>query len=457
MVLLVTTVAIFGFNRVIAQYLLGADLQQRAQTELSSDVLRCEPAQGGLAAFQACLHQSDTASVIEPASIYYKVCGLATSGAQEGVEDATCSAVRAVLSAQALASNAQAGAIPVDSGEWMTAQTSVTSAVAFPPRLVMLKTADVQRYATAIWDLRDSLLTTLFPMLIVVLVFASWVMFRFAMHPVNQLKRTIEQFGADNLSNNTLVAPASLVEFQSFVDVFNSLRQRLSTSLSQSQRFAADASHELKTPLTILRGRGEILVATLVRGSDQQVMALELVEEVERMSEIVEKLLLLSRADAKSLLLDTQTHNFSALMDDFLEDAAGFAPDLDLKTDIAPNIVWACDVALVRLLVQNLYTNAVKYNIPSGWIYFKLHSTPSHVVLRIENAATGIPQDLERNAFSRFYRLDDARSSSRSGHGLGLSICREIADVHNAKIDMTVLDDRVVMTLTFELVPAITI
>jgi two-component system heavy metal sensor histidine kinase CusS len=218
-----------------------------------------------------------------------------------------------------------------------------------------------------------------------------------------------------------------------------------------------DASHELKTPLTILRGRAEILVASLLRGSDQQVMALELVEEVERMSEIVEKLLLLSRADAKSLLLDTQTHNFSTLMDDFLEDAAGFAPDLDLKTDIAPNIVWACDVALVRLLVQNLYTNAVKYNIPSGWIYFKLHSTPSHVVLRIENAATGIPQDLERNAFSRFYRLDDARSSSRSGHGLGLSICREIADLHNAKLDMTVLDDRVVMTLTFELVPAITI
>ena len=457
MVLLVTTIAIFGFNRVIAQYILGAELEQVAQAELSSDVSRCEPVQGDLAAFLACLHKTESPKIIEPVSFYYKVCGLATSGAQEGVEDATCSAVRSVLSAQALASNAQAAPIPVDSGVWLTAQTPVTSAVASSPRLVLLKTADVQRYATAIWDLRDSLLTALFPMLLLVLVFAAWVMFVFAMHPVNQLKRTIEQFGADNLSNNTLVAPASMVEFQSFVDVFNSLRQRLSTSLSQSQRFAADASHELKTPLTILRGRAEILVATLVRGSDQQVMALELVEEVERMSEIVEKLLLLSRADAKSLVLDTQTHNFSALMDDFLLDAAGFAPDLDLKTDIAPNIVWACDVALVRLLVQNLYTNAVKYNIPNGWIYFKLHSTPSHVVLRIENAAVGITKDLERLAFSRFYRLDDARSSSRSGHGLGLSICREIADVHNAKLGMTVLDDRVVMTLTFELLPVITI
>ena len=244
-VLLVTTVAIFGFNRVIAQYILGAELEQVAQAELSSDVSRCEPVQGDLAAFFACLHKTESPKIIEPVSFYYKVCGLATSGAQEGVEDATCSAVRSVLSAQALASNAQAAPIPVDSGVWLTAQTPVTSAVASSPRLVLLKTADVQRYATAIWDLRDSLLTALFPMLLLVLVFAAWVMFVFAMHPVNQLKRTIEQFGADNLSNNTLVAPASMVEFQSFVDVFNSLRQRLSTSLSQSQRFAADASHEL--------------------------------------------------------------------------------------------------------------------------------------------------------------------------------------------------------------------
>jgi signal transduction histidine kinase len=171
------------------------------------------------------------------------------------------------------------------------------------------------------------------PFVLFSVVCAVWLLVALVMRPIDTIKGSVQRLSADNLSSNQFVA-APYIEFQGFVDVFDSLRRRLSNSLSLSRRFAADASHELKTPLTVLRGRAEMLVASLSRGSDEQAMALEVLEEVERMSEIVEKLLLLSRADAKALVLEKNIHNFSDLMDDFLSDAASYAPDIELRAAI---------------------------------------------------------------------------------------------------------------------------
>ena len=105
----------------------------------------------------------------------------------------------------------------------------------------------------------------------------------------------------------------------------------------------------------------------------------------------MEKLLLLSRADARALVLEKNIHNFSDLMDDFLSDAASYAPDIELRTAIQPGVFWVCDVALIRLLVQNLYSNAIKYNEPKGWVRVSLESRAGRGVLIIENPAKDIP------------------------------------------------------------------
>jgi signal transduction histidine kinase len=111
--------------------------------------------------------------------------------------------------------------------------------------------------------------------------------------------------------------------------------------------------------------------------------------------------------------------------------------------------MWKCDPDLIHQLIGNLYDNAVKYNVAKGWIHFQLRQDDHRFYLSIENPSSPLPADFEKQAFDRFYRADDARSRSIDGLGLGLSLCQEIAAVHEARLDVKVSDEGIVIfTLT---------
>ena len=99
-------------------------------------------------------------------------------------------------------------------------------------------------------------------------------------------------------------------------------------------------------------------------------------------------------------------------------------------------MIWRCDPALIQQLIHNLYTNAVKYNRPDGWIKFTLSSDGHMLELAIENTSENIPADLKEKAFDRFYRGDVARTRKVGGTGLGLSICHEIAMLHQGTLTL---------------------
>jgi signal transduction histidine kinase len=435
--LLGITFSIIFSNRFVAQFMLTAELERVAAIELAADVERCQGKGTDQDEFERCLHMTMRSDSIEPISFYYQTCWSPAS------DSATCASARAAVLSQTV------GVASSDVTVTQWADVLVASVPVRAGSFVLLARDDVRHLLIRMWSLRDNALIYVLPFVLFSVACAVWLLVALVMRPIDKIKGSVQKLSADNLSSTEFVA-APYIEFQGFADVFDSLRRRLSNSLSLSRRFAADASHELKTPLTVLRGRAEMLVASLSRGSDEQAMALEVLEEVEHMSEIVEKLLLLSRADAKALVLEKNIHNFSDLMDDFLSDAASYAPDIELRTAIQPGVFWVCDVALIRLLVQNLYSNAIKYNEPKGWVRVRLESRAGRGVLIIENPAKDIPPELPSHAFDRFYRLDSARSSSGAGHGLGLSICQEIAHAHRAKLNMTVLPYSVRLTVEFD-------
>ena len=449
LILLAVGAVIILANRLTAQYFLVQSLQQVALTELLVDVQRCQQQDHKQVSFSHCLRTVNSARAIEPISVYYNVCDASTYA------NNACLAARQALAQGRVTFDRyapgdfslQVGHLSLNNRDWLAAYAVPVTAAS--SSLVLLEKASVKPLSQEMWTLRDSVTFYTLPVILLSISLAVWLMVSLLMKPVNELRKTMQTLSVDNLEDS-VAAPARFFEFQSFVDVFNDLRMRLSRSLSQSRRFAADASHELKTPLTVLRGRTEALVSRLERGSDQQVMALEVINEIDNMSEVVNKLLLLSRADAKALVLDKKPHNISEMLEDFLSDSASYAPDLDVAVRITANVFWNCDLALVRLLVQNLFSNAVKYNQPKGWIQVTLACASKRCVLTLENAANGVPMGLADKAFARFYRLDDARASAQQGHGLGLSICREIADVHQAELDMKVQVDRVVLVLSFD-------
>jgi signal transduction histidine kinase len=139
----------------------------------------------------------------------------------------------------------------------------------------------------------------------------------------------------------------------------------------------------------------------------------------------------------------------SQFMQELVEDAQSFHPNLQIKHNIKDDVVWLCDEQLIHQLIQNLYTNAVKYNTPNGWIAVDLTSTNGQITLTIENPTQEVSQDLAERGFERFYRGDASRTREVDGFGLGLSICQEIAYVHRGRLALQVTTDQTVrVTLT---------
>jgi len=232
------------------------------------------------------------------------------------------------------------------------------------------------------------------------------------------------------------------------------LRLRLIQSFEKARRFTADASHELRTPLTILRGNAEALIKDLPNGSNEQIRLQMVISEIDRLVTITQKLLWLSRADANKLHPVFQKINLSDLMEQWVLDAQSFNPNLKLTSEIQPKIMWKCDPTLIHQLIGNLYDNAVKYNVAKGWIYFRLKQNDNGFYLSIENPSSPLPANFEKQVFDRFYRADYAHSRSIDGLGLGLSLCQEIANVHEAQLRVKVSDDGIVtFTLSDSLPP----
>jgi len=281
----------------------------------------------------------------------------------------------------------------------------------------------------------------------------TWHVFNVAMRPIRQIDKSITTLDLKTFEIKTaLVAPYR--EFLNIVNSFEGLRLRLIQSFEKARRFTADASHELRTPLTILRGNAEALIKDLPNGSNEQIRVQMVISEIDRLVTITQKLLWLSRADANKLHPVFQKINLSDLMGQWVLDAQSFNPNLKLTSEIQPKIMWKCDPDLIHQLIGNLYDNAVKYNVAKGWIHFRLKQNDNGFYLSIENPSSPLPANFEKQAFDRFYRADDAHSRSIDGLGLGLSLCQEIANVHEAQLRVKVSDDGIVtFTLSDSLPP----
>jgi len=273
----------------------------------------------------------------------------------------------------------------------------------------------------------------------------AWWVSRRALRPVRALTEMAEGVTASELRQRIEDRGADL-EFARLIHVFNQMLERLEASFQQAVRFSADASHELKTPLTVMRGEVETALQRAPVGSEVQLTLASQLEEVQRLNNLVEKLLLLSHADSGALCPSRVCFDFSDLVRRVCEDIPALDPHLtvECRVDITVDIIG--DQDLLRQVVQNLIVNAVHYNLPRGWVRCELEKVGNNAVLRVSNSAEPITADQRDKIFRRFYRVDEARS--RGHTGLGLSLAREIARVHGGMLELAASDQ---MGTCFEL------
>ncbi|MBX7258058.1 MAG: HAMP domain-containing protein [Candidatus Hydrogenedentes bacterium] len=277
----------------------------------------------------------------------------------------------------------------------------------------------------------------------------GWLISDRALRPVKILARTAEQITAQDLSQRMDVRKED-AEFFRLASVLNAMLDRLEKSYQQAVRFSADASHELKTPLTILQGELEQALQGSPPGSPQQQLFSQLLGEVQRLKAITRKLLLLSLADAGRLTLHLEPVSLSDAVDSLCDDCQILAPGLTVERDIMPDLWVNADADLLTQVLQNISSNAIKYNKEGGWIRVRLDGDASTVRLDIANAGKGIvPEDRDK-VFDRFYRGEKSRDRSVDGVGLGLSLAREIVRAHKGTLVLSpdTTDECTVFTMT---------
>ncbi len=291
------------------------------------------------------------------------------------------------------------------------------------------------------------------PLVLILVAFGAWILSGSALKPLRQVTKTIQQVTAKGLDQRISISAGDL-EFIELIQVFNQMMERLDRSFQQASRFSADAAHELKTPLAILQGELERTLQQAPPGSELQQNLSNLLDEVRHLGIIIRKLLLLSLADAGQMRLHLAQVNISKILTELAEDIEMLAPHLDIQLEILAKIYIQADKDLLIQVLQNLISNAIKYNLPEGWIKISTKRNPKNLIITVSNSSQDIPEGDRQRIFDRFYRADPSRNRHIEGLGLGLSLSREIARSHGGDL---ILNSSTVGYTAFTLtLPAIT-
>ncbi len=274
----------------------------------------------------------------------------------------------------------------------------------------------------------------------VVLLLASlggyWISRR-ALAPVDEITRAARIIGIKNLSQR-LAVPATGDEIQRLAETWNNMLARLEAAVKRLSQFTADASHELRTPVALIRTTAELTLRRERTPETYRQALQQVVLESERTARLVEDLLLLARADAGLPSLPLERLELSPLVRDVCQQGQVLAEARALKisTEIPdePVYVEANDPALRRMLLL-LLDNAVKYTPSGGRITLSVDRGPGGATVAVRDTGIGIPETALPHVFERFYRVDESRSRDAGGTGLGLSIAKWIAERHHASLE----------------------
>ena len=285
--------------------------------------------------------------------------------------------------------------------------------------------------------LRRFLLTmaALFPVGLLLAGGGGWLLARRALRPVDRIAETARRISAEHLAAR-LEDTGADDELNRLVGTLNDMLERLDASFHQVRQFSADASHELQTPLTILKGEIEVALRSPRTADEYRAVLTSALEEIDRLTRLVDGLLLLARADAGVLRMDRRPVDLTKLVEDVcgqakvLADARGVV----LRPEGMEPLTISGDYDRLRRMLLNLVDNGLKYTPSGGRVGISLRREGPWAALRVADTGIGLSPAEQKKIFERFYRSPEAKSRGEGGAGLGLCIARSIVEAHGGKI-----------------------
>lgn len=293
-------------------------------------------------------------------------------------------------------------------------------------------------------DARDAALAAVV-VAVLLSVLAGYLLARKSLQPVAAMSQQADRIGAANL-HERLPVTTPHDELGRLATTFNRMLDRVDDAFEQQRRFMADASHELRTPVAILRGEAEIALSSDDRAREDYRGALVVVRDAaDRLSRTVNDIFLLARVDASQVPAAPAPLYLDEIVADTCRAMRSLAAQrgITLTCRTTGEIAYVGDPVLLERLAMNLVDNAIKYSDDGGAVNVCLDHSERGIRLAVENGGRGIPPEAQPHVFDRFYRVDAARmqaaggATATSGSGLGLAIAKWIAELHGGSLELT--------------------
>ena len=274
------------------------------------------------------------------------------------------------------------------------------------------------------------------PTSIIVTIVVGYFMAKKALRPVDQIRRAAVKISSSNLDEKIDIT-GRRDELGRLAETFNAMIGRLKDAFQRINQFSIDVSHELKTPLTILKGETEVALRKEREKDDYQKLLLSNLEEIDRMSCIIDDLLLLSKADTKEIKLNIEEVALRDLIMDVCMNMKVVADkkSVELQMSELEDVRLKGDELKLRRMLLNVVENGIKYSHVGGKVSVSSYVNDGHAWIDVKDDGIGISEEDIKYVFDRFYRADRSRKRE-SGSGLGLSISRWIAGAHKGSIEV---------------------
>jgi heavy metal sensor kinase len=288
----------------------------------------------------------------------------------------------------------------------------------------------------------------LFPITILITGIMGAFLAKMTLRPVDNMIRTIHDITAENMKMK-LSIPNTKDEIQKLAETFNDMLVRLDYAFTSQKNLFEDLSHELKTPLTILKGEFEVVLKKMRSPEDYAATLRSSLEEVNKMTKLVENLLMLASFESKNIMPEKKILDLGLIVQSVVNNIKALAQtkEIELTFSGKEGVSVIGDEKQLKQLFLNIVDNAVKYTPEKGLVNVSVGSDGKNAVVTVKDTGVGIPKiDLE-NIFKRFYRVKSVKSSR--GFGLGLSIVKSIVDAHKGHIKVeSVLQKGTTFTIT---------
>ena len=276
-----------------------------------------------------------------------------------------------------------------------------------------------------------------FPLLLLLAGFGGYWITKKAFKPIEEMNRAVYEIRDGKDLSKRIHLSGTKDEIHELAETFNGMFERLEKAFENEKRFTADASHELRTPTSVIISQTEYALTQLDNQAEMKEALQSILRQSTKMSELIHQLLQLARKDQDNSPIIYETFDISELAEMVADEMGeiGEKNGISVQEDIQPGLMIEADQTLLMRLLMNLVMNGITYNRENGFVKIKLYEEADRIIGEISDNGIGIEKKEQEKIWERFYRVDSARTSTVNGNaGLGLSMAKWIVEMHQGTI-----------------------